>query len=539
MAFEMPFVFPTMRSIIDLQQSHIGHAGLSTMSEQGMTGLVYLNAGVTLVAGSGELKSPYDLKGRKIAVDSQAQFQSVQKLGSSPVRLRPGDVRMALKSGSVDSTVINASDQDTWKFSDGGFLLTDSVQGHVAVVVTHDATWERIPFVYRAMIGDTAIAVSQRFDQILLKVEGLLHYQAQWSKVSLVNFQAKDAERATLRWISMQPEAQRGIYSSVYNYVKNKNLPSPRNPLSPRQDGQVGRFYFATTRNDTGQINLSYRFGDLRTNVIKCGEIEYFRANPRRTMTVVGAVRADSVACGTYLNAVLQSSSRMLIFVHGFANRFSDAAEKAIMLKNTLFNGTEVMLWSWPSKRDGIAGNLGYDKESVGGVARQSFKRLLKALQAGSRSVPLNILAHSMGGWHTVGVLQDLSDDGARPTLHNVVLAAPDVPRDEFVFALEDMHRAASRVTLYACAWDWALALSQEINGYPRAGTGGHGNIVVNDKLESIDVDARLLSTNHSYVFEVGKVLDDLTVMVVSNNDAGVRGLLQKQKAPWHYWRFP
>jgi len=43
----------------------------------------------------------------------------------------------------------------------------------------------------------------------------------------------------------------------------------------PRRGGQVGKLYFATTRDDTGDSNFLYRFGDSRTGIVKCGQIEF------------------------------------------------------------------------------------------------------------------------------------------------------------------------------------------------------------------------------------------------------------------------
>jgi hypothetical protein len=74
------------------------------------------------------------------------------------------------------------------------------------------------------------------------------------------------------------------------------------------------------------------------------------------------------------------------------------------------------------------------------------------------------------------------------------------------------------------------------MNAYPRAGTGGDSDIVVNEQIESIDVEAGF-STNHSYVFEPGKVLNDLSSLVLTGADASGRGLLKASKTPWHYWR--
>jgi esterase/lipase superfamily enzyme/TRAP-type C4-dicarboxylate transport system substrate-binding protein len=534
-AFEMPFIFPTVGSVIALQRSHIGQVGLSAMSAQGMTGLVYLNGGVTLVAGKGQPQSPDDLKGRKVAVFSSAQEKTFEKIGSVPLALSLVEAPNALKMGAVDSVVINSGSPESWVLPERGFLLANSVKAQVAVVVTQDSSWGRIPFVYRARIGDAAVIVSERFDQELVQTESSLFNRATSSGVSLVTFQAQDASRATRQWITEQPEALRGIYSSVYDYL---NLQSPRNPLIPRRGGQVGKLYFATTRDDTGDSDFGYRFGDTRTGIVKCGQIEFSTANPSRTTAAfLGRVTADSAECGTSINTALQSSKRMLIFVHGFNNRFSEAAERAMALKNALGSETEVLLWSWPSKRDGLVGDYRYDKESVEGTTRQSFVRFLRALKGGSNMSPLHLLAHSMGSWHAIGALQVLSDEDSRPVLQSVVLAAPDVPRDDFILALDDLSRVTRRPTLYACEWDWALLTSRKLNAYPRAGSGGDRDIVADNRVESIDVDATW-SANHSYVFQAGKVLSDLSTLILTGMDADARGLTKRTKAPWHYWRF-
>lgn len=541
-AFELPFVFPSTQSAITVQQSPLGRAALGRLSaEQGMTGLVYLNAGVSLVAGyhRGTPNSPRDLKGRKIAVFSHAEERTLQMLGSSPVMLSPKETAGELKAGRVDSALISSAQPTTWILPQQRFLLADSVKARVAVVVTRDASWDHIPFVYRAMIGDAAITASQQLDRAVLKTEGSLFGQAR-SAGTLVTFSKDDAERATREWISQQPQAVRGHYSLVFDDIKKIKRQDPSQPTVPRKGGQAGRIHFATTRDDTGHNSFQYRFGDARTDIVKCGQIGFTSSNRSRSSDLlIGPVTADSTACGTHMNEVLKSSKRTLLFVHGFNNRFAEAAERAMLLKNALGDETEVVLWSWPSKREGQTGNYDYDKESVSGVARPSLVRYLKAMRPGSESVPLDILAHSMGSWHILGVLQDLADDASRPMLGNIALAAPDVPTDEFMFALSDMRRGAKRVTLYACEWDWALLLSQGINAYPRAGTGGSQSIVVNEKLESVDVDARFFSTNHSYVFEAGKVLTDFTAMVIAGRDAGSRGLRKKTKQPWYYWSFP
>jgi esterase/lipase superfamily enzyme/TRAP-type C4-dicarboxylate transport system substrate-binding protein len=535
-AFEMPFLFSNMAGVTAFQHSHLGQAGLSTLS--GMTGLVYLNAGLTLATGRGEVKTPNDLKGRKVGVFFPTQQEPFAKIGSVPLLIPQAEAPNAVEKGVVDSIAISSANPSSWQLPARGFLLRDSIKAQVALVVTQDKTWEEIPFVIRAMIGDAAIATSNSHDRTLIEVEQQLIGKARSSSVSLVSFAADQASRATYQWIAEQPEHLRPLYSRIYDYAKNSDATSPRNPVvPPGRGGQVGRIYFATTRQDTRYPNFLYRFSDVRTDVVKCGEIEV-SAN-ETTLSFVGPITTDTQSCGSMLNNVLQSSGQMLIFVHGFNNRFSDAAERAMILKNSLGSNTDVVLWSWPSKRDGLAGKYDYDKESVTGIARISLVSILDSLTTGSKMKPLNILAHSMGGWHVLGALQILSGQNNRPELRDVVLAAPDIPQDEFGFAVGALSHISKRTTVYACGWDWALIISEDINGYPRAGSGGN-NIFVRQPIESIDVDATL-STNHSYVFEAGKVLNDFSTLIATEAepDGAARGLVKIPKAQWHYWRFP
>ena len=60
---------------------------------------------------------------------------------------------------------------------------------------------------------------------------------------------------------------------------------------------------------------------------MKCGEIEFSASDPNQTTAAfVGPVTADSIACGSSINNILQSSKRMLIFVHGFNSRFAGSS---------------------------------------------------------------------------------------------------------------------------------------------------------------------------------------------------------------------
>jgi TRAP-type C4-dicarboxylate transport system substrate-binding protein len=108
-AFEMPFLFSSMGAVTALQHSIVGRAALSTMSEQGITGLIYLNAGITLMANRNLITTPNELKGRRVAVFSPGQEEPFKKLGAVPLLSQLANVQTAVDRGSVDSVAINSS----------------------------------------------------------------------------------------------------------------------------------------------------------------------------------------------------------------------------------------------------------------------------------------------------------------------------------------------------------------------------------------------------------------------------------------------
>jgi TRAP-type C4-dicarboxylate transport system substrate-binding protein len=96
----------------------------------------------------------------------------------------------------VEWLAINPSDSG-WVFPKKGFLFTNGVKAQVALVLTNDKFWGQMPFVYRAMIGDAAIAASQNLDQRLLESERPLFEKAQSSGLSVVSFTGEDTAGAT------------------------------------------------------------------------------------------------------------------------------------------------------------------------------------------------------------------------------------------------------------------------------------------------------------------------------------------------------
>jgi esterase/lipase superfamily enzyme len=94
---------------------------------------------------------------------------------------------------------------------------------------------------------------------------------------------------------------------------------------------------------------------------------------------------------------------RALVFVHGFNNRFDDAAFRFAQIVHD--TGAEVapMLFTWPSRGSLFA--YGYDRESTT-YSRDALEQALNMLARDPAVSEIDILAHSMGNSLTLETLR-------------------------------------------------------------------------------------------------------------------------------------
>ena len=116
-----------------------------------------------------------------------------------------------------------------------------------------------------------------------------------------------------------------------------------------QRTGEGGHIYFATLRNlpDHHDDGSRHRAADTRTNTvtISCGTIIYGPdSRSFDDATVDGPENTGFEECQAYFDHELSSSKRVFILQKGPYNRFPDAADQAIYLKNTLCRESDVLL---------------------------------------------------------------------------------------------------------------------------------------------------------------------------------------------------
>jgi esterase/lipase superfamily enzyme len=188
--------------------------------------------------------------------------------------------------------------------------------------------------------------------------------------------------------------------------------------------------------------------------------------DPQKDFVVVGAELLNPGTVRERLRQRLkqQGHGRVLVFVHGYNNRFADAVFRFAQISHDSAAPSVPVLFTWPSRASALA--YGYDRESAN-FSRDALELVIRVLAAEPAVTEIDVLAHSMGNWVTLEALRQIAirDDKLPAKLKNVMIAAPDVDVDVFGMQIARMGRPRPRFTLFASQDDKALAFSRRVWG--------------------------------------------------------------------------
>ena len=201
----------------------------------------------------------------------------------------------------------------------------------------------------------------------------------------------------------------------------------------------------------------------------RAGEVQLPRTSPGDPATdfvTTKANRLDAKATQAWLDShgSARNKHRVLIFVHGYNNRFGDAVFRFAQIVHDSDAEVTPILFTWPSRASVFA--YGYDRESAN-LSRDAFEQLLVMLVRDPAVHEIDILAHSMGNFLAIETLRQMAIRHRLipAKISNVMLAAPDVDVDVFRNEIADIGDPHPQFTLFASRDDKALALSRWIWG--------------------------------------------------------------------------
>ena len=190
--------------------------------------------------------------------------------------------------------------------------------------------------------------------------------------------------------------------------------------------------------------------------------------DPKRDFVTISSEHLDKRAFGVALTAVAKETrrSRAMIFVHGFNNRFDDAAYRLAQIVQDSKAPVIPVLFSWPSQGSVSLRAYESDRESAG-LSRDALEQLIDTVALSPGVWDVTILCHSMGCQPTIDVLRSRSMQAGRigGKVKNVLLVAPDVDVGVFREQMHQMGASRPRFVLFLSQDDHALKLSKSLWG--------------------------------------------------------------------------
>jgi esterase/lipase superfamily enzyme len=200
----------------------------------------------------------------------------------------------------------------------------------------------------------------------------------------------------------------------------------------------------------------------------KAGQVQWPKKLPPDPSRDFSTVSVEPLEAGpptqAWLKAHLPQNRRMLIFVHGFNNRFEDAVYRYAQIVHDSDASVAPVIFTWPSRASIFDYN--YDKESTN-YSRDALEELLHRAAKDPAVGEITLMAHSMGSWLTVEALRQMAirDGRVAAKITDVILASPDLDVDVFTKQMQAMGNKRPKFTLFVSRDDRALTVSRRISG--------------------------------------------------------------------------
>ena len=240
------------------------------------------------------------------------------------------------------------------------------------------------------------------------------------------------------------------------------------------------------TKRNRSTTNVGEMFGSERAEEVsyasvtvsippdsarKIGEVQWptsLPGDPRQSFVTASADYLDKQSFAAALSAAAKKTGRgkVLVFVHGFNNRFDEAVYRFAQIVHDSKAPAIPVLFSWPSR--GVVGLRAYqdDLESATN-SRDAVEQLLDTIGGNATVKEVTIVCHSMGCFLTLEALHSRALRAGKigDKVKNVLLVAPDVDINLFRTQMREMGSGRPRFSLFLSQDDGALKLSKSNSG--------------------------------------------------------------------------
>lgn len=202
---------------------------------------------------------------------------------------------------------------------------------------------------------------------------------------------------------------------------------------------------------------------------------------------------------------------RVLLYVHGYREKLQTTARDAVQIGAVSNFDGPIVHYSWPSQGDLLS--YAVDETNMYWDER-NFRNFLTKLARTEWVREIVIVSHSLGARLVIPAVEYVdrtSSNADSSNISNIILASPDVDREDFERDIAEEVLAARRVnndrriTVYASLSDRALAVSRAVHGYPRLGSPYCFNPFESQELKAKGLPQRCFATKTRYEQEPAK----------------------------------
>ena len=145
--FDLPYIFDNYEELHKVTTGPAGQALLNKLQAKGITGLAYWDNGFKVMSSNKPIKTPADVKGQKMRIQSSQVLSAQMKaLGSIPQVMAFSEVYQALQTGVVDGTENPPSNFYTQKMQEVQKYLALTNHGYLGyAVIVNKKFWDGLP----------------------------------------------------------------------------------------------------------------------------------------------------------------------------------------------------------------------------------------------------------------------------------------------------------------------------------------------------------------------------------------------------------
>lgn len=170
--FDLPFIFNGYDDLHKVTNGAVGKNLLAKLEPKGIKGLAFWDNGFKAFSANTPIKTPADLKGKKMRIQSSKVLEEqMRSIGSLPQVMAFSEVYQALQTGVVDGTENPISNLYTQKMHEVQKHLTLTDHGYLGyAVIVNKKFWDGLPADIRKQLED-AMEQSTRYANQIAKVE--------------------------------------------------------------------------------------------------------------------------------------------------------------------------------------------------------------------------------------------------------------------------------------------------------------------------------------------------------------------------------